>query len=150
MEPFPKRRKLPHEIPEWVDPAQEIYFITICSKPRGQRQLTLPETWEKLIESVRFRHDAQTWFVHVFLVMPDHIHALLSFSRTERNIQTSIAAWKAYTAKTIGIRWQSNFFEHRLRSNESFEEKAEYIRNNPVRAGLVEKPDDWSQIFIGR
>jgi len=38
---------------------------------------------------------------------------------------------------------QKDFFEHRLRSDESAQEKSDYILVNPVRAGLVPKPEDW-------
>ena len=41
------------------------------------------------------------------------------------------------------FRWQAGFFDHVLRSDESRSEKWEYIRMNPVRAGLVEEADDW-------
>jgi putative transposase len=40
--------------------------------------------------------------------------------------------------------WQSNFFDHVLRSSDSYSEKWEYVRNNPVQAGLVEHPDNWN------
>ena len=40
--------------------------------------------------------------------------------------------------------WQRGFFDHLLRSEESYEEKRDYVLNNPVRAGLVEKSKDWN------
>ena len=54
-----------------------------------------------------------------------------------------VEAWKRYAATKLGIVWQRGFFEHRLRSNESVEEEAEYFRQNPVRAGLVESAAEW-------
>ena len=51
-------------------------------------------------------------------------------------------------AKTIGISWQRDFFEHRLRKDESFRQKADYILLNPVRAGLTRNPNDWPYVFI--
>ena len=39
--------------------------------------------------------------------------------------------------------WQKDFFDHLLRSNESYSAKWEYVRQNPVRAGLVKDADDW-------
>jgi hypothetical protein len=44
---------------------------------------------------------------------------------------------KRITAKIAGIQWQRNFFDHRLRHNESKAEKYDYICQNPVRAGLA-------------
>jgi putative transposase len=59
-----------------------------------------------------------------------------------------VSKWKEWTAKALGVRWQRDFFEHRLREDESFREKSDYILANPVRAGLVEKPEDWPYVFI--
>jgi REP-associated tyrosine transposase len=39
--------------------------------------------------------------------------------------------------------WQEEFFDHVLRSNESYSQKWEYVKENPVRAGLVKKSEDW-------
>jgi putative transposase len=39
--------------------------------------------------------------------------------------------------------WQRGFFDHVLRSDESYAQKWNYVRENPVRAGLVKNPDDW-------
>jgi REP element-mobilizing transposase RayT len=46
-------------------------------------------------------------------------------------------------AEQLGRAWQNGFFDHLLRGGESYAEKWNYVRMNPVRAGLVEQPDDW-------
>ena len=51
--------------------------------------------------------------------------------------------FKEMTAKKVGIGRQQNFFDHRLRSGESFDEKEYYVRMNPVRKGLVTCAEDW-------
>jgi REP element-mobilizing transposase RayT len=80
--------------------------------------------------------------------MPDHLHLLISFPESEKYIQTIVTKWKEWTAKTLRIKWQRDFFEHRLRKEESFDEKADYILFNPVRAGLVSEPEDWPYVFV--
>jgi putative transposase len=82
------------------------------------------------------------------MIMPDHVHLMLSFPDMEKRIQTIVSKWKEWTAKTLQIEWQRDFFEHRLRKEESFREKADYVLANPVRAGLVNRPQDWPYIFI--
>ena len=144
---FPERKALPHEVPHWVDSGQEVYFLTLNCRERGRNQLCVPEIAEALIESVTFRHVAGQWFIRLFLLMPDHLHALVSFPTQGQGIQRTVAGWKGWTAKNCGIDWQRDFFEHRLRGSEGFEEKAAYIRNNPVRAGLVETADDWPWVL---
>ena len=50
---------------------------------------------------------------------------------------------EAIHARNAGIVWQSGFFDHRLRGDESRNEKISYIRQNPVRKGLVTEPEAW-------
>ncbi|MEY4299809.1 MAG: hypothetical protein RIR25_1045, partial [Verrucomicrobiota bacterium] len=59
-----------------------------------------------------------------------------------------IAAFKKFTARTLGIRWQRGFFDHRLRHEESEREKADYILRNPGRAGLVAQWEQWPHCFM--
>ena len=59
----------------------------------------------------------------------------------------TVRAWKKYLASHARIAWQRDFFDHRLRSDESYQEKAYYIRMNPVHAGLVATPADWDYVL---
>ena len=58
-----------------------------------------------------------------------------------------ISGWKSITVKTTDVQWQRDFFDHRLRSEESLQEKAHNIRHNPVRKGLVTRAADWKFIW---
>jgi putative transposase len=78
--------------------------------------------------------------------MPDHLHALLSFPLAQR-MDGPIRDWKRYLAKTAGVAWQDGFFDQRLRHNENYEEKADYIRMNAVRGGLVAQPEEWAYVW---
>ncbi len=80
------------------------------------------------------------------LVMPDHIHLLMSFPRDPGLAQT-LGQWKRYVARAKLVQWQQGFFEHRLRKEESLIEKAAYIRENPVRAGLCARWEEWPYVM---
>lgn len=139
--PHPERRILPHRPPAWVR-ASAIFFITINCRPRGENQLCHDATALILWETIAFRQQRGDWFIHLWLLMPDHLHALVSFPR-EADFTKTIANWKEVTAKKAGISWQRDFFDHRIRSHESLQQKADYIRRNPVRKGLVTLPAEW-------
>ena len=143
------RERLPHDIPLWVDPHKEIYFITINCRRRFQNQLALPEVADALFETVQYRQERFLWWPHLFLLMPDHLHALLSFPPSNQKIRGLISKWKEWTNKRIGIVWQDDFFEHRLRRDESRTQKADYILANPVRAKIVSHPDEWPYVYYG-
>ena len=142
---FPKRKRLPHDIPSWVEPGT-VYFLTICTEPRGVNQLCHPSTATKLWQSVLVRIDMKQWWPRLFLLMPDHVHALVSF-HPGVGMRRLLSAWKRFTAHSYGIRWQRDFFDHRLRDDESFEEKAYYIRENPVRANLIQTAEEWPHVW---
>jgi len=141
------RHSLPHHVPLWIDPQKALYFITIKCQRKNRLQLTHPELGGPLLETVRFRHEKLIWFAHIFLLMPDHVHALLSFPPSGNSVQKTITQWKRWTARELGIKWQRDFFEHRLRSEESVREKADYILANPVRKGLATEASEWPLFF---
>lgn len=144
-EELPIRKRLPHGRPAWVND-KAVFFITVCCKEREKNLLCHDDVAEKIFESVRFRHERGDWFVHLFLLMPDHLHGLMSFP-VDRAMKPTVAKWKEYAAKQTGISWQRDFFDHRLRSDESYVEKASYVRMNPVRKGLAEKAEDWKYVL---
>ena len=79
-----------------------------------------------------------------YVIMPDHVHL---FVRGDQNF--SLSAWIGglKRAASVAVKsrylWQPGFFDHILRSDESYAEKWKYVRDNPVRAGLVKAADDW-------
>jgi putative transposase len=146
---IPRRKTLPHEIPSWVDPQKEIYFITINCEERFRNQLALPAVSKQLFETVRHRQEKFLWWPYLFLLMPDHLHALLSFPHSGKPLKLVISKWKEWTAKELGIIWQRDFFEHRLRHDENRRQKADYILHNPVRQKLVSHPEDWPFVYFG-
>ncbi len=79
--------------------------------------------------------------------MPDHVHLMLSFPDvpTFANI---VGDWKRWQTVRHKIEWQENFFDHRIRGEESDKWKGEYIFHNPVRAGFVERPENWPYFWI--
>lgn len=140
-----QRKFLPHDIPSWVD-GGAVYFLTLCCKKRGLNQLCRRDAAEVIFEAASFRQRMHRWHVHLMLLMPDHLHALLSFPLPE-DMRKVVAGFKEIVAKRFSVEWQRDFFDHRLRSGESFDEKAQYIRMNPVRSGLVANLEAWPWIW---
>ena len=89
--------------------------------------------------------EQQRWYLKLFLLMPDHAHVLFSVSGD--CLSGLLRDYKRATARISGVRWQRNFFDHRLRDNESAAQKYDYIRQNPVRAGLIGQENDWPYIL---
>jgi putative transposase len=79
--------------------------------------------------------------------MPDHLHLLVGIS-ADASLSKLIRDCKRIAARKVKIEWQRNFFDHRLRRDESESEKFEYIRQNPLRAGLIRKIDEWPYAIV--
>ncbi|RYD31858.1 MAG: IS200/IS605 family transposase [Verrucomicrobiaceae bacterium] len=81
--------------------------------------------------------------------MPDHLHALISFSwEPKLGMNQVLADWKRYVANRLGVSWQRDFFDHRIRSLEDHQSTWFYIRENPVRSGLVESYEQWPHVWL--
>jgi len=83
--------------------------------------------------------------------MPDHVHFFVMPLLDEpKALSAAMGKWKEWTAKRIlgecggsAPLWQPEFFDHLIRSKESQDGKWEYVSENPVRAGLVKRAEDW-------
>jgi putative transposase len=85
--------------------------------------------------------------------MPDHLHASVGIDDQRLTLSMGMKSLKNLLSKTLRLQgippphWQKGFFDHILRSEESYGEKWSYVRENPTRAGLVRQWRDWP--FIG-
>ena len=98
----------------------------------------LGEAWAK----------ADHWLVGRYVIMPDHLHLFCAPGRIPVNpLINWVRYWKASVSKSVGAGegtfWQADFWDTQLRRHESYAIKWDYVRNNPVRAGLAAGPDDW-------
>jgi putative transposase len=78
--------------------------------------------------------------------MPDHLHLFAAPGPLDLPLDTWVRYWKSQFTKVHreGPRnWQTDHWDTRLRSEESYEERWWYVRNNPVRAGLVARTEEW-------
>jgi putative transposase len=132
---------LDHVPPFWVAENPD-YFITICAMPRGKNQLCLPTVGPEILRAIHHYHERGRWFCHLAVLMPDHVHFLLSFQDIP-SFARPIGEWKKWLVKRCNIDWQENFFDHRIRNKDQDRWKADYILYNPVRAGLVKSWEDW-------
>jgi REP element-mobilizing transposase RayT len=139
-------RKRPAQQPVYdYDNRSNILFVTLCTKLR-KRILARRDVHDLLLEAWR---EADHFLVGRYVIMPDHIHLFCAPARINH---LPVKRWGAYW-KSIATRrwlrvhekpvWQDNLWDTQLRRGESYHAKWEYVRNNPVRHGLVEKAEEW-------
>jgi putative transposase len=142
---LPVRKKLPHTVPSWV-PDGSWFFITQKCLPPGKNQLCRADRGDAVLAAIQHNHEKLAWHCRICLLMPDHWRAILSFP-PEPGMEKTVKDWKKYVAGKLGVKWQRDFFEHRLRNHQELEEKTCYILMNPVRKGLCERAEDWVWVY---
>lgn len=133
----------------------QTYFITTNIDSRFwifvRRSSHQPRTslCDIAIQNLDFYRKKFGFLLHGYVIMPDHVHLLLTVSRTG-TISEIMRDWKHRIAFEMNRRsgwsgrvWQRDFWEHSIRNAPDFRQKMNYIHMNPVRAGLVEKAEDW-------
>jgi REP-associated tyrosine transposase len=124
-----------------------ICFVTACTENRRKVLATaaIHETF------LRFGQEgpAHGAWIGEYVIMPDHVHLFVATGDQKITLSAWMKALKNTISKTLrstGVappHWQKTFFDHLLRSDESYSQKWAYVRENPVRAGLVERPEAW-------
>lgn len=131
----------------WVYTPSPVYFLTTCTV-RRRPLLCTPKVHLRFLA---FAREACKRGVRVgrYVFMPDHLHLFASFGPDSPRLADWMKALKRSLAKELaaeGVRtpiWQKAFFDHLLRTAESYEEKWRYVLANRVRAGLVKDPVWW-------
>jgi REP-associated tyrosine transposase len=125
--------------------AEALHFITFSCFHR-LRLLEAPgarETFEAVLEQTRARHQAR---VYAYVLMPDHVHLLVNEPPGILLAQFLKAVKQITSRKLKGPRekfWQDRYYDSNVSGEQARSEVIRYIHRNPVKRGLVEKPEDW-------
>jgi len=144
------RRRLPH-----YQKDERPLFVTYRTMPYLELS---PEARTLALQHCLHDH-GKTISLHAAVIMPDHVHLLFTALRDTDGwtfaLPEILRAIKGVSARSInklngrsGPVWQDESFDHVLRGYESLRETIEYIRQNPVRRGLVQKPEDYPWLWI--
>jgi REP element-mobilizing transposase RayT len=132
-----KQKLIFKRLEEWLDRSDH------------QEWLTDPKVACMLRNAIEVRSNGQKWTPLHWVIMPSHLHILyIGGNASMKNLMRDFKRWTATQANKMlgrsGERfWQDEWFDHWSRSAGETERIGHYIRQNPVKAGLVEKAEDW-------
>ncbi len=134
------------------------HFITFTCY-RRQSFLNTPAVRDallRILERTRLRYDL---LIYGFVVMPNHVHLLISEPKQgtiatviqslkiacARYAKTHICQKKADMGHDVQAKpfWQRRYYDRNVRDHEEFVNDLKYIHRNPLKRGLVKKPEDW-------
>jgi putative transposase len=147
-------------------PIEGTYFVT-STIVNWIKIFSLDGFPEIIIEELKFRREKEQINLYGYVIMPDHFHLIIS----SENIPKVMRSIKSYTAKKILNKlkeknlttilkelknlkpefksqseyqvWQEGFHPKMILGDKEYEQKMNYIHNNPVVRGLVESPGEW-------
>jgi putative transposase len=138
-------RKHPAHGIKLVDGQPTIVFDTLCLKRR--HPILACQQFHGAFHEVARK--ATAWLMGRYVVMPDHIHFFAGYVGHEIVYESWVKYLKSQLTRHVkGIldaddRWLSDHWDCRIRNQDVYEEKWQYIRHNPVRGGLVVSADEW-------
>ncbi len=131
----------------WLFTACPLVLITAATHRR--RRLLAQEGVQHVFLAFSEKAATRGVFVGRYVLMPDHLHFFVAIAPQGPSLSRWMQILKVTLVKSLreqghlGPFWQKGFFDHVLRSAESYARKWGYVRQNPVRAGLVEEARDW-------
>lgn len=149
---FPKRGKFHLRKGRYSLP-NSCYYITTSTYDR-RRILANEKVCKILFDSLYFLEEKGRIKAICGIVMPDHIHVVFQLMEGQ-NLSKVMKDFKSFTSHKInkllnrkGFVWQEQYYDHNIRSYENLEKIVQYCHENPVRKGLVDKPEDWEYWFF--
>ena len=126
------------------------FFVTTVTWQR-KPLFRNPQPAELMMEVLEQYQEQKQYQLHEFVIMPDHLHLLLTPAADvslERGVQFikggfSYRMGKISPPAAKRFLWQESFTNHRIRDEQDYANHADYIRMNPVRARLSEKPESY-------
>jgi REP element-mobilizing transposase RayT len=124
-----------------------IYYITVCTYNR-RRILDRVDVHDAFVQFGLRAKDRGVW-IGRYVIMPDHIHLFAGFGSESMSVSSWVKSFKNAISKTLtnatfsAPHFQKGFFDHVIRSQESCDQKWLYVKENPVRAGLVKLAEEW-------
>lgn len=134
---FPVRRKI--RLPEYVYRTGHAFLVTVATADRFPWFRVHATFAERAVAVLNETALTRQTALYAWCIMPDHVHLLaqdtnlVDFVRLFKGRLTPIAR-QLQPAQPL---WQRSFHDHGLRREESIEHVAQYVFENPVRAGLV-------------
>jgi len=123
----------------------QTYMVTSSTWER--RSLFRNERWARLLIDILYHYRGSAYLLHEFVIMPDHFHILLSPKMSlERAVQFIKGGFSYRAKKELRSNmevWQKGFSDHRIRDAGDYLRHVDYIRQNPVRRTICERPKEY-------
>ena len=136
------------------------YFLT--TSVVGRRKIFINHDHAVIVLSaIHWLHKADRFLVDAAVVMPDHLHLVGQLGEGSRQdaaptlarVMHSLKSHSARSLSRLDVKtpvWQGGYYDHGLRDDEDYRARVRYVMQNPIRAGLVQRVEDYPYIILPR
>jgi REP element-mobilizing transposase RayT len=114
-----------------------------------RRDLLVPTVADAVAREAESLTADGAWILRCLTVMPDHMYLFFTLGGRLK-LSQAVARLKSKTQVLVraqGVDWQDNFYDHKVRPEDSVEQIIRYIFLNPFRAGLITQDETWPHFF---
>ncbi len=142
-------RRHPHRLDDDAYLRQGVpVFFTICTAHRREFLLE-PGVPEMLVEAMDWNAKPRGTCIVCYCIMPDHVHLIACNTREGEDLRDFVAAvkkraWRLF--RDAGLEppfWERSYWDRHARACVALEAQVEYVLNNPCKAGLCRRPEEW-------
>ena len=139
----------------WVPGGTYFFTVNLLGRKNNDLLVRNINSFREIVKKVRKNHQFE---IYGWVVLPDHIHCIMSLPKNDSDFATRWRLIKAGFSKQLpknervsasrikrgerGI-WQRRYWEHLIRDQSDFNAHMDYIPINPVKHGLVNQVKDW-------
>ena len=117
------------------------FFVTTITHNR-RRLFQVERNAQLFLETLQHYRTEGLYKLHAFVIMPDHVHLLLTTDDLARTMQRIKGGFSRRIKSAFPI-WQPGYTDHLVPDRGHFETRKTYIHQNPVKAHLAENPEDY-------
>ena len=137
------RRHPAHPSPVERHSRPAILHVSVCTGPRREI-LAAAAAHEALCSAWS---EAVHWCVGFYVIMPDHVHLFCAPARWNcDSVKQWVTFWKRRAARALPMLkqcWEPDYWDTQMRTQGHYLRKLDYVRDNPVREGLVSRREAW-------
>ncbi len=129
-----------------------LYYFLTASVAGRRRIFTNRHRAMLVLDAIRWLHAADRFMVDAAVLMPDHLHLVGQLSEsTLAKVMHTLKSYSAHGLSAAGIEtpiWQKGYHDHGLRDDEDYRARVQYVLQNPRRAGLVQRVEDYPYVIL--
>lgn len=142
-------RRHPHRLDDEAYRCVGVPIFFTLNTARKRAILTCPHVPGIIVHALDWNAEPRGTCIICYCIMPDHVHLIAANGREGQDIRdfakaVKLTTWRLFRKQGLALPfWQRSYWDEHARACDDLDAQVAYVLNNPVEAGLCERPEDW-------